>query len=202
MFTGLIEEVGTVVACERRGDAAALRVRCGLTADASVGDSIAVDGVCLTITALHADGFSADLAAETLRVTTLGDLQAGDRVNLERPLRVGDRLGGHFVQGHVDGVGTVTATDEQGDTLFLTITPPADLRPLIAAKGSVAVDGVSLTVVDTPGDRFRVAIIPHTRRATTLGSVHPGARVNIEVDIIARYVARLLETTTGSEADR
>jgi riboflavin synthase len=152
-----------------------------------------VSGVCLTIVALGGDEFSADLAAETLRRTTLGELGAGDAVNLERPLRFDQRLGGHVVQGHVDGVGTVTSVAPEGDGVWMDIEAPAALRRYIVEKGSIAVDGVSLTVARVADPRFAIALIPHTLAATTLGVRRPGDRVNVEVDVLAKYVERLLE---------
>ncbi|MDR7481508.1 MAG: riboflavin synthase [Armatimonadota bacterium] len=197
MFTGIVEALGEVVTVEPAtgGGGARLRVRAGgLAEGARAGDSIAVDGVCLTITAQDGGVFTADLAAETLRRTTLGRLRPGDRVNLERPLRVDQRLGGHIVQGHVDGVGTVAAVRPEGDGAWMEITPPPALLRYLVEKGSVAVDGVSLTVAALPApDRFAVALVPHTLAATTLGRRRPGDAVNLEADILAKYVQRLLE---------
>ena len=161
-------------------------------AGTKVGDSIAVSGVCLTVTQLDSRVFDADVTTETLARTTLGGLRAGDAVNLEWPLAAGDRLGGHIVQGHVDGAGRVAARDEQGASLRLEIEAPAPLARYIVEKGSIAVDGVSLTVAAVNGDRFTVCLIPHTRAVTTLETLAPGARVNLEVDIMAKYVERLL----------
>ena len=204
MFTGIVEELGEVGGLEGHAGGAHLRVRAGalLTSagpgEIRPGDSIAVSGVCLTITALDGGTFAADLAVETLRRTTLGSLRPGDGVNLERPLRLDQRLGGHIVQGHVDGVGTITVIRPEGEGVWMEITPPPTLMPYLAEKGSVAVDGVSLTVAGLPGgDRFAVALIPHTLAVTTLGRKHPGDRVNLEVDILAKYVERLLEGVRG-----
>ena len=199
MFTGIVEGLGEVLAVSGTPDGARLRVRAGaLLDDAGVGDSIAVSGVCLTIVAMDGGAFSADLAAETLRRTTLGGLRPGDPVNLERPLRLDERLGGHIVQGHVDGVGTIAATRPEGEGLWMEIAAPASLLPYLVEKGSVAVDGVSLTVAGLPGgDRFAVALIPHTLAVTTLGRRRPGDPVNLEVDILAKYVERLLEGVRG-----
>ena len=204
MFTGIVEELGEVGGLEGHAGGAHLRVRAGaLLASAGPGeirpgDSIAVSGVCLTITALDGGTFAADLAVETLRRTTLGSLRPGDGVNLERPLRLDQRLGGHIVQGHVDGVGTITVIRPEGEGVWMEIAPPPTLMPYLAEKGSVAVDGVSLTVAGLPGgDRFAVALIPHTLAVTTLGLKHPGDRVNLEVDILAKYVERLLEGVRG-----
>lgn len=195
MFTGIVQEVGRVAAVERLDDThVRLAITCErVVADAAVGDSVAVEGCCLTITSLD-DGFTADLMAETLRATSLGGLEIGDPVNLEPALAAGERLGGHLVQGHVDGVGTVTDRVEQPGTVFLRISAPPEVAPYLVAKGSVTVAGTSLTVVDVADDdpSFRVGLIPHTLEVTTLGELAVGDRVNLEADVIAKYVARLL----------
>jgi len=195
VFTGIIEAMGEVAGVERQPEGARLRVRAGPLLDgARIGESIAVNGVCLTIAALGGQEFTADLAAETLRRTTLGTLQPGDAVNLERPVRPEQRLGGHIVQGHVDGAGTIRVVRPEGEGIWMEIEPPPALLPYIAEKGSIAVDGVSLTVAGLPGgERFSVALVPHTLAVTTLGRRRTGDRVNIEVDILAKYVERLLE---------
>ena len=183
MFTGLIEELGSL---DGR-DGARFRFASAVVADdARLGDSIAVNGCCLTVVELGPGLWSADVVDETLTRTTLGDLRPGDTVNLERPVRVTDRLGGHIVQGHVDGVGEVVSPVPD-----LVVATPA-IRYLVE-KGSVAVDGVSLTVVDVTDHHFRVAVIPHTAEVTTLGRLHAGDRVNLEFDILAKYVERLLQ---------
>ena len=203
MFTGIVEELGAVERLDVGEGHARLVVRCTTAVDGvRPGDSIAVNGCCLTVTEFTPDGFAADLMAETLRATGLGDLEAGDRVNLERALAAGQRLGGHLVQGHVDGVGEVTGRDEQPGTVFLRISAPGTVAPYLVPKGSITVDGVSLTVVDVEdgGDgtaSFRVALIPHTLEVTTFGDREPGDRVNLEADVIAKYVERLL--AAGSE---
>jgi riboflavin synthase len=190
MFTGIVEEIGRVV----RATGARIAVRGPLvTADAKLGDSIAVAGVCLTVVELHDGVFAADIMAQTRRHTALGDLQPGAPVNLERALRADGRLGGHIVQGHVDGVGEL-ATRESGshfDTFRFTLN--AELNRYLAKKGSVAVDGTSLTVADVDETGFAVGLIPATLRHTTLGGLIPGRRVNIEVDILAKYMERLLD---------
>lgn len=198
MFTGIVEELGEVVSVEHLDDAARITVRGPqVTADARHGDSIAVNGTCLTVTGLSGGEFTADVMAETLRRTGLGDLAPGSPVNLERSLRVGDRLGGHMVQGHVDGVGTVTSrvSGERWDVVRITV-PPGLARYLVE-KGSVAVDGVSLTVSALGGGQaeppwFEVSLIPSTLAATTLGRIKPGSRVNLEADVIGKYVERML----------
>ncbi len=194
MFTGIVEGLGEVLSVDRTAEGGRLRVRAGtLLAGAQVGESIAVSGACLTMAELEGDAFTADLAAETLRRTTLRGLRPGDPVNLERPLRLDQRLGGHIVQGHVDGVGTVTAVRREGEGLWMEIEPPAALTPYLVEKGSVAVDGVSLTIAGLTRDAFAVALIPHTLVVTTLGRRQAGDPVNLEVDILAKYVERLLE---------
>lgn len=199
MFTGIIEGLGTVERVETRADGARLVVRAGdLLASACMGESIAVNGVCLTITALADGAFAADLSPETLRRSTLGGLRAGDPVNLERPLRVDQRLGGHIVQGHVDGVGTVTGVRPEGDGVRMHIALPAPLTPFAVEKGSVAIDGVSLTIAGVFDHEVAVALIPRTLAATTLGRRQVGEQVNVEVDILAKYVQRLLEGARGT----
>ncbi|MDR7421079.1 MAG: riboflavin synthase [Armatimonadota bacterium] len=195
MFTGIVEAIGQIEAIERLPEGGRLRVRAGAVLEgARAGESIAVAGVCLTMVEVVDGAFAADLAAETLRRTTLGRLRPGDAVNLERPLRLADRLGGHVVQGHADGVGTITQVRPEGDGVWMEIEAPATLAPYIVEKGSIAVDGVSLTVAGLPGgSRFAVALIPHTLAVTTLGQRRPHDEVNLEVDILAKYVERLLE---------
>ena len=194
MFTGIVQEVGTLRRVEKRG-AADSRIEVGFAAIArervNLGDSVCVDGVCLTVAALDAGSFLADVSGETLRVTTLGDKQAGARVNLEPALRAGDSLGGHWVSGHVDGVAEVLATAPDARSLRVDFAAPKPLARYIARKGSVTLDGVSLTVNEVDGSRFSVNLIPHTLEVTTLGALGPGARVNLEIDLLARYVERL-----------
>lgn len=190
MFTGIVEELGQVDAL----DGSRLRLRCAtVLADVTLGASIAVNGCCLTVVSFAQPSgadpgwWEADLSAETLARTSLGSLTADDPVNLERPVRLADRLGGHLVQGHVDAVGTLVAQPPE----LAVVAPPSVLRYLVP-KGSVTVDGVSLTVVDVHADRFTVAVIPHTASVTTLGHLAPGAPVNLEVDVLAKYTERLL----------
>jgi riboflavin synthase len=197
MFTGIVEERGEVVAVGRHAGAATVTVRGPLvTADASHGDSIAVNGVCLTVTATAGATFTADVMAETLRRTALGALAPGSPVNLERPLRLGGRLGGHLVQGHVDAVATIVSRSPAEHWDVVRIAIPAGLARYIVEKGSVAVDGVSLTVSGVGGDGeppwFEVSLIPATLAGTTLGTAQPGGSVNLEVDVIGKYVERLL----------
>jgi riboflavin synthase len=193
MFTGIIESIGTVREYAPRGDGARVHIWAGPLADGlRVGDSIAADGACLTVTALRGEGFTSDLSAETLNRTTLGRLRAGTRVNMERPLRLGDRLGGHLVTGHVDAVGQVADRTPQGDGEFWRFRFPEDLAPLLVLKGSIAVDGISLTVAELSGDTFGVALIPHTLHHTTLGGKRVGDPVNLEADLLGKHVARLL----------
>lgn len=185
MFTGLVEQIGEVRKAGPR-----LAVSTPLAAELRRGDSIAVNGVCLTAVDTSDAGFEADVVEETLERSSLGGLQAGDRVNLELPLRVGDRLGGHFVQGHVDGTGTVSAVDQREHSRVLTIASPPELLRFVVEKGSIAVDGVSLTVTVVDGDGFSVSLIPETVERTTLGSVQPGDPVNLEVDMLAKLAVR------------
>ena len=188
MFTGIVEELGTVLAVEQRGDAARIRIGASTVIDgAKLGDSTAVDGCCLTVVELGDGWWEADVSDESLRRTTLGARREGDHVNLERPVRADDRLGGHIVQGHVDAVGEVTAPVPD-----LAVRMPDDLRRYVIEKGSITVDGVSLTVVEPTDDGFTVAVIPHTAEVTTLGAKRPGDTVNLEVDLIAKYVERLV----------
>lgn len=193
MFTGIITDIGRVVSVERRGD---MRARIGTgydTARIDIGASIACDGVCLTVVTLGPDWFAVDVSAETLSKTTLGGWTEGRRVNLERALRVGDELGGHIVSGHVDGVAEVIGRREEGGSTRLTFRAPGALARFIAPKGSVALNGTSLTVNEVSGETFGVNLIPHTQSATTWGEVAEGDRVNLEIDTLARYVARLAE---------
>ncbi|HET7869323.1 MAG TPA: riboflavin synthase [Actinomycetota bacterium] len=197
MFTGIVEELGAVV--ERAPDRITVSCR-SVLADTDVGSSIAVNGVCLTVIERGPGQLGFDLSEETLRRTSLAGLSTGGPVNLERPCTLTTRLGGHLVQGHVDGVGEVVGVEaEPAGGAWMTIRPPAELMRYLVDKGSVSVDGVSLTVAGVDGDAFSVALIPHTLAATTLGTSGIGAAVNLEVDILAKYVERLL-TSTGERA--
>ena len=194
MFTGIITDLGRVRAVERRGDLR-LAIATGYdTATIEIGDSIACSGPCLTVVDRGADWFAVDVSAETRARTTLGAWEEGTPVNLERSLRVGDELGGHIVTGHVDGTARILERRPEGDSLRFTFEVAPALAPFVAEKGAIALDGVSLTVNAVAGTRFGVNIIPHTRRMTTFASLGPGDRVNVEIDVLARYVARLLET--------
>lgn len=194
MFTGIVEEVGTIRAIGIDGDGAGLDVACSVvTEGTAVGDSISVSGVCLTVTSLPPQGgFTADLMGETLRRTSLAALQPGSGVNLERALQVGGRLGGHLVQGHVDGVGTVAAVEDHDEWTVLRVDIGEDLRRYLVEKGSVTVDGTSLTVMETTPHGFAVGLIPHTLAATSLGERAVGDPVNLEADVIAKYVENML----------
>ncbi|MEU1533068.1 riboflavin synthase [Streptomyces fagopyri] len=193
MFTGIVEELGEVTAVENLDEASRFRLRGPVvTQGAQHGDSIAVNGVCLTVVDHEGDEFTADVMAETLKRSSLGALTVGSRVNLERPMAVGDRLGGHIVQGHVDGTGTVLGREPSEHWEIVKISLPADLTRYVVEKGSITVDGISLTVVDAGADHFTVSLIPTTLDLTTLGRKQPGDPVNLEVDVIAKYVERLL----------
>ncbi|MFD9719614.1 riboflavin synthase [Streptomyces sp. NPDC059076] len=198
MFTGIVEELGEVTAVENLGDSSRFRLRGPLvTEGARHGDSIAVNGVCLTVVETGDGEFTADVMAETLKRSSLGALSEGARVNLERPTAVGGRLGGHIVQGHVDAVGTVVERIPSENWEIVKVSLPDGLARYVVEKGSITVDGVSLTVVEAGADFFTVSLIPTTLALTTLGVKQPGDPVNLEVDIIAKYVERLLGARTG-----
>jgi len=203
MFTGLVEEVGRVVRLTRRGEGAYLHLSAHKVLEGTrIGDSVAVSGACLTVVTMAGGTFAVDCMAETLEHTTVGSLRPGHEVNLERALALGDRLGGHMVLGHVDGVGEVLSSRTRGFAQELRISLPVELRGYVAGKGSIAVDGISLTVTDVTETEFGLGIIPHTLRETTLRAVSPGRRVNLEVDVLARYVHRVLETFVGESVAR
>jgi riboflavin synthase len=197
LFTGLIADLGSVTALELAGAGARLRIATRLAAELREGDSIAVNGVCLTATAVDDQGFDAEAMMETLTRSSLGKLEPGARVNLELPLRADDRLGGHVVQGHVDGVGTVAAVHEEGFARVLEIDLDGALERYVVETGSVAVDGVSLTVSALHEHGFAVSLIPETLGRTNLGAVGEGTRVNVEVDVLAKHVERLLDARPG-----
>ncbi len=193
MFTGIIEELGTVEALEDQGDAVRLTVRGPVvTGDAALGDSISVDGCCLTVVTHQDSAFTADVMRETLEKTSLGSLGPGTRVNLERAVTPATRLGGHIVQGHVDGTGAVLRRTPSEHWELVEISLPPELAHYLVAKGSITVDGISLTVVDAGPDRFSVSLIPETLARTTLGFKQPGDVVNLEVDVIAKYVEKMV----------
>jgi riboflavin synthase len=198
VFTGIIEVIGRVTQLQRRGDLLCLTIAplAALT-DMVVGDSICVSGACLTVTALSHGAFQADVSSETNERTNLGSLKPQDEVNLERALKVSDRLGGHLVTGHVDATGYVSEVTRGAGSMTMTIRAPHELSPYIVERGSVAVEGVSLTVSRTAGDELQVAVIPYTVQNTTLGRKRVGDRVNIEVDIIGKYVKRLMQQGSG-----
>jgi riboflavin synthase len=199
VFTGLVADLGTVATIERTDAGARLRVRTPLAAELAEGDSIAVNGACLTAVTVGDGEFAADVMNQTLRLTSLGPLAEGDSVNLELALRASDRMGGHVVQGHVDGTGTVAAVRQDGFARRVEVELPEDLRRYVVERGSVAVDGVSLTVAAVTGTGFEVSLTPETLERTNLGSAEPGRVVNIEVDVVARYVERLLSTEEPHE---
>ncbi|MDX6683789.1 MAG: riboflavin synthase [Solirubrobacteraceae bacterium] len=192
MFTGLVADLGTIAAVDTTDGGVRLTLRTALAGDLGEGDSIAVDGVCLTARDVSAGEFSADVMHETLRLSTLGGVAAGARANLELALRAADRLGGHVMQGHVDGVGRVAGVREDGFARVVTIAAGADVLRYVVRKGSIAVDGVSLTVARIDDDGFDVSLIPETLERTSLGSAQAGRRVNLEVDVLAKYVEKLL----------
>jgi riboflavin synthase len=192
MFTGIIEELGRVEAIESSGDGARLRISARLASDLGEGDSVAVNGACLTATAAGNGTFEADVMNQTLSVTTLGALEAESRVNLELPLRATDRLGGHVVQGHVDGTATVVDLFDDGFAKRLRVELPEELRQYVVERGSIAIEGVSLTVSALTDTGFEVSLIPETLERTTLGSIEPADRLNVECDVLARYVKRQL----------
>jgi riboflavin synthase len=201
MFTGIVTDIGEVAAVRPRGEGLQrLRIACSYPRTSIVeGASIACSGACLTVVEIGEQGdrtwFAVDAAAETLRLTTVGRWRVGTRINLERPLKMGDELGGHVVAGHVDGLATLVSREDMTDMARLLLRAPAELARFIATKGSVALDGVALTVNEVAGDTFSVLIIPHTLQVTTLGALAVGDAVNLEVDLMARYTARLLETS-------
>lgn len=204
MFTGIIRAIGTVAENHSDGSDARFRIEAaGLPwREYAAGDSISVNGVCLTAGHLDAQGFGCDISRETLAVTTLGSLRAGSKVNLEPALALSDRLGGHLVSGHVDGIGSVTDRKEDARSIRLTIGVPEALSRYLAAKGSICVDGVSLTINAVSGASFSANIIPHTARETIIGDYRRGTRVNIEVDLVARYLESLLKQSGGRPVDR
>ena len=193
MFTGIVQELGHVAGVERDGEGLRLRIDAGLADELAAGDSVAVSGVCLTAVDPADGAFTADLSPETVARSSLGSLATGDPVNLELPLRPADRMGGHIVQGHVDGVGTTEAVSDRGNVRDVRFSAPAELLRYVVEKGSVTVDGVSLTVTEVDDAGFSVSLIPETLARTTLGAGRPGRPVNLEVDVIAKHVEKLLQ---------
>lgn len=203
MFTGLVEALGKVQMLRRSDNACRLTIDCGQLSDGlAIGASVAINGCCLTAVALAGQLVDFEAGSETLSRTNLGNLGVGDPVNLERALAVGDRMGGHYVSGHVDGLGTLLRREDDPPWAKLWFSVPTTLTQQMASKGSVTVDGVSLTLVDVDDDAFSVALIPHTLQVTTLGIRHPGGQVNVETDILAKYVTRFLETQDRWQSDK
>ena len=196
LFTGLVADLGTVAALEATADGVRLRVSSPLAGELAEGDSVAVNGVCLTATQVAGGQFAADVMHETLRRSSLAEIAGGTRVNLELPLRAADRLGGHVVQGHVDGVGAIRDAVEDGFARVVTIDAPPQVLRYVVEKGSIAVDGVSLTVVSVTAGTFSVSLIPETLERTNLGGAGPGTPVNLEVDVLAKYVEKLMAAAT------
>jgi riboflavin synthase len=200
MFTGIVEELGTIKAVNKGRESATLDIGAEKVLEGlNLGDSVAVNGVCLTVVRFDRSGFSAEVMAETLRKSNLGTLKSGDRVNLERAMRLGDRLGGHLVAGHVDATGTIKSTVREDIATVFTVDAPEEILRYVIEKGSVAIDGISLTVVDYDKKSFRVSIIPHTASQTTLGFKRSGDTVNLEADMLAKFVERLLAGRAGKE---
>jgi len=196
VFTGLVAQKGTVTAIGQEAEGVRLTVVAeGLAGELAEGDSVSVNGVCLTATAIEGETFAADVMAETLRRSSLGQTEQGGEVNLELPLRASDRLGGHMVQGHVDAIGTVDGLREEGFATIVSVAAPPEVLRYVVEKGSIAVDGVSLTVAEVNGSSFSVSLIPETLERTTLGALAPGRVVNLEVDVLAKYVEKMVANT-------
>ena len=201
MFTGIIEELGTVGQMDRRPDSIKLTIQARKVLEGTqLGDSIAVNGVCLTVTSMTDSSFTADVMHETMRRSSLSDIKSGSKVNLERAMQVGGRLGGHIVSGHIDGVGHIARIAADGIARVITISIPKDMEPFIVEKGSIAIDGISLTVVSVGNSQFSVSIIPHTMANTTLIDKHPGAVVNLETDVLGKYVHSFTTAHTGKRS--
>lgn len=203
MFTGIVESIGKVESLERIQDEWRLTLASADLdlSDVKLGDSIAVNGCCLTVVELSNTGFSADVSNETLRCTTLGEFRPGTRINLEKAMLASDRFGGHIVSGHVDGVGELVSSSNEGKSIKLVFAVPENLTKYIAAKGSICIDGTSLTVNEVEGKHFAINIIPHTQEQTVSGTYQPGQKVNLEVDLIARYLEKLFSGSDGKHAD-
>lgn len=204
MFTGIVEALGTISRLDRRGEDIRLTVSTGKLdmSDVALGDSIATNGVCLTVVDFGSDFYSADVSAETIKYTGFAHYNSGSHVNLEKAMRPVDRFGGHIVSGHVDGVGTIASITDHGDYVEIWVEAPIDLARYIAHKGSITVDGVSLTVNEVDGAKFMLWIIPHTLQETVIGQYRSGTRVNLEVDVVARYIERLMLGDKAAESSR
>ena len=203
MFTGMVEELGTIRAIRRGASSAVLSIGAGtILDDLKVGDSVAVNGVCLTATQVDGGGFTADVMHETLDRSSLARLAPGDKVNLERAMAAGGRFGGHIVSGHIDATGTITDRRRDDNAVWYTVSAPAALLRYVVEKGSIAIDGISLTVAAVEADRFSVSVIPHTAAATVLGGKRPGDPVNLEADLIGKYVEKLLRPVQAPPARR
>ena len=203
MFTGMVEELGTIRAIRRGASSAVLSIGAGtILDDLKVGDSVAVNGVCLTATQVDGGGFTADVMHETLDRSSLARLAPGDKVNLERAMAVGGRFGGHIVSGHIDATGTITDRRRDDNAVWYTVSAPAALLRYVVEKGSIAIDGISLTVAAVEADRFSVSVIPHTAAVTVLGGKRPGDPVNLEADLIGKYVEKLLRPAQAPPARR
>ncbi len=201
MFTGIVQEMGTVRGVEPLEEGSRLIIETTLPVDElGMGGSIALDGACMTVVVIEEGAFAVDVSAESLRCTTLGERVAGDRINLEPPLRANDLLGGHVVSGHIDGTGTIAEIKPEGESSIFTFSVPPELAVLTVEKGSVAIDGISLTCFNCREDSLDVAIIPHTLEVTKLGTSKPGTRVNIEADILGKYVAKLVDAALAARA--
>lgn len=202
MFSGIVEEIGTVVCLTQHGGDTTLTIRCRTALEGTrLGDSIAVNGVCLTVSALADDAFAANVQPVTLRLSNLGDLRPGSPVHLERSVPVGGRIGGHYVQGHVDGTGRIVSQTPEGAAVIVRLTAPPEVHRYLVRRGFIAVDGASLTVMDVLPDGFTVSLVTHTQNHTTLARKRPGERVNLEVDVIAKYVERLCGHERTGEVD-
>ncbi|HMI81536.1 MAG TPA: riboflavin synthase [Solirubrobacterales bacterium] len=199
MFTGLIEDVGAVESVERAGDGARLRIATQLVSEIALGDSVAVNGCCLTATAVDGDSFETEAMNQTLEVTALNAVEQGTRVNLELAMKTGDRLGGHIVQGHVDGVGTVASAEDDGFARRIRVDLTPQLLRYVVGKGSITLNGVSLTVAELGDSWAEVSLIPETLERTNLGELQPGSKINVECDIVAKYVERLVAPFAGKE---
>ncbi|MBE0447153.1 MAG: riboflavin synthase [Actinobacteria bacterium] len=201
MFTGIIEELGTIQSIKRGGDQFVLEIMAPkLVSDLEIGDSVAVNGICLTVTTKTGGSFTVDVMPETIAKTDLSELKAGEMVNLERAMTLSSRLGGHMVSGHVDGVGTIKSKTSQKNAFIIKITVPATITHYLIERGSIAVDGISLTVIDYGKDHVTVSIIPHTAKVTTLGIKGPGDRVNLEADLIGKYVEKFTGNRQGQDS--